>query len=148
MYCENIFLRRKIQAFFPILQALESFSTLIIKFRDEEKAYWLRGLIRVTYRASLQIWFFLLICLHNTETITMITTAINSLCLLWMQAPPSFDVLGQHDDRTRTTSLKIADLVVNGTLMEIKLPVYGKVYILLTELSCNICALEQTFYDY
>ncbi|KAK1391163.1 hypothetical protein POM88_019341 [Heracleum sosnowskyi] len=35
-------------------KALESFSTLIIKFRDEEKASWLRGLICATYRASVQ----------------------------------------------------------------------------------------------
>ncbi|XP_074383059.1 uncharacterized protein LOC141724723 isoform X2 [Apium graveolens] len=74
-------------------KALESFSTLIIKFRDEEKVSWLRGLIRATYRAS---------------------------------APPSVDILGQHDDGTRPTNLKTADLVVNGTLIETKLSIYGK----------------------
>ncbi|WOH07393.1 hypothetical protein DCAR_0726823 [Daucus carota subsp. sativus] len=78
-------------------KALESFSTLIIKFRDEEKASWLRGLIRATYRAS---------------------------------ATPSVDVLGQHDDTvfpgSRPINMKTADLVVNGTLIETKLSVYGK----------------------
>ncbi|KAK1380403.1 Calcium-dependent lipid-binding family protein [Heracleum sosnowskyi] len=81
-------------------KALESFSTLIIKFQDEEqKASWLRGLTHATYQAS---------------------------------DLPSVDVLGQHDGDavfpgTRPTNLKTADLVVNGTLMETKLSIYGKI---------------------
>lgn len=55
---------------FPLLiflpsfsKALESFSTLVIEFRDaEEKGTWLRGLMQATYRASVQYksLFFLL----------------------------------------------------------------------------------------
>ncbi|CAK9187594.1 unnamed protein product [Ilex paraguariensis] len=82
-------------------KALESFSTLIIEFRDEEeKATWLRGLTQATYRAS---------------------------------APPSLDMLeGLRDDvaefaGTQASSLKTADLVVHGTLVETKLSVYGKI---------------------
>lgn len=50
---------------FIFVQALESFSTLIIKFRDEEeKATWSRGLIQATYRASVRCYdLFAYLCL-------------------------------------------------------------------------------------
>jgi hypothetical protein len=36
-----------------LFQALESSSTLVVEFRDEEeKATWLKGLIQATYQAS------------------------------------------------------------------------------------------------
>ncbi|PON64877.1 Phosphatidylinositol-4, 5-bisphosphate phosphodiesterase gamma [Parasponia andersonii] len=84
---------------FEIQKALESSSTWIIAFRDEEeKATWLKGLILATYQAS---------------------------------APPSVDVLGESSGRVsdfgepQTTSLKTAELVINGALVETKLFIYG-----------------------
>ncbi|XP_057475541.1 uncharacterized protein LOC130763619 isoform X1 [Actinidia eriantha] len=81
-------------------KALESFSTLVIEFRDEEeKATWLRGLTQATYRAS---------------------------------APSSVDILGEtglvvpETVKPQATSVKPADLVINGALVETKLSLYGK----------------------
>ncbi|XP_043726204.1 uncharacterized protein LOC122672780 isoform X2 [Telopea speciosissima] len=81
-------------------KALESSNTLIIEFQDEEgKATWLRGLTRATYRAS---------------------------------APPSIDVLEETNDSVnelsepQPTNFRAADLVINGTLVETKLLIYGK----------------------
>lgn len=56
--CEDFSMIKKYKHLFPsfFLQALESFSTLIIKFRDEEqKASWLRGLTHATYQASVKL---------------------------------------------------------------------------------------------
>nr|GMD89247.1 vacuolar protein sorting-associated protein 13A-like isoform X1 [Ipomoea batatas] len=82
-------------------EALESFSTLIIEFQDEEeKTTWLRTLVQATYRAS---------------------------------APPSVSILGELNDdalelaEARAINTKMAELVVNGTLVEMKLSLYGKV---------------------
>ncbi|XP_042475866.1 uncharacterized protein LOC122057714 isoform X2 [Macadamia integrifolia] len=82
-------------------KALESSNTLIIEFQDEEgKATWLRGLTRATYRAS---------------------------------APPSIDVLEETNNSVneltepQPTNFRTADLVINGTLVETKLLIYGKV---------------------
>nr|GEV02157.1 vacuolar protein sorting-associated protein 62 [Tanacetum cinerariifolium] len=84
-----------------IQKALESSSTLVVKFRDEkEKASWLRGLVQATYRAS---------------------------------ATPSVDILGKQGDdvpelaEARFSNTKIADVIVNGSLVETKLFIYGKV---------------------
>nr|GLL48492.1 uncharacterized protein LOC109169879 [Ipomoea trifida] len=81
-------------------EALESFSTLIIEFQDEEeKTTWLRTLVQATYRAS---------------------------------APPSVSILGELNDdalelaEARAINTKMAELVVNGTLVEMKLSLYGK----------------------
>ncbi|KAG8370579.1 hypothetical protein BUALT_Bualt14G0131800 [Buddleja alternifolia] len=81
-------------------EALESFSTLIVQFsKEEEKSTWLRGLVQSTYRAS---------------------------------APPSVDILDElRDDalefaESRASNSKAADLVVNGTVVETKLSLYGK----------------------
>ncbi|XP_062108869.1 uncharacterized protein LOC133819601 isoform X1 [Humulus lupulus] len=83
-----------------IQKALESSSTWIIAYRDEdEKATWLKGLILATYQAS---------------------------------APPSVNVLGGTSDQVsdfaepQTPSLKTAELVINGALVETKLFIYGK----------------------
>ncbi|KAK6160946.1 hypothetical protein DH2020_004327 [Rehmannia glutinosa] len=83
-----------------IQKALESFSTLIVEFPNEEvKSTWLRELVQSTYRAS---------------------------------APPSVDILdGLRDDpiefaESRASNVKAADLVVNGTVVETKLSLYGK----------------------
>ncbi|CAK7326271.1 unnamed protein product [Dovyalis caffra] len=83
-----------------IQQALESSSTWVLEFRDdEEKACWLKGLIQATYQAS---------------------------------APPSLDVLGGTSDiasefgEPETPTLRTADLVINGALVEAKLLIYGK----------------------
>ncbi|XAR56952.1 hypothetical protein NMG60_11024929 [Bertholletia excelsa] len=81
-------------------KALESFSTLVIEFQDEvEKATWLRGLMQATYRAS---------------------------------APFSVNILGDSGNAAygyaepQAANLKSVDLVVNGTLVETKLSLYGK----------------------
>ncbi|XP_071939359.1 uncharacterized protein [Coffea arabica] len=81
-------------------KALESFSSLIIEFRDEEeKAAWMRGLVQATYRAS---------------------------------APSSVDVFGELSNdaselaESHAIHVKSVDLVVNGTLVETKLSLYGK----------------------
>ncbi|XP_061360270.1 uncharacterized protein LOC133304277 isoform X2 [Gastrolobium bilobum] len=83
-----------------IQKALESSSTWILDFREEEKASWSKGLIQATYQAS---------------------------------APPSVDVLGDSKGATasynvlNTTNPKTADIVINGSLVEFKLFIYGKV---------------------
>ncbi|KAL8484750.1 hypothetical protein ACS0TY_027161 [Phlomoides rotata] len=83
-----------------IQKALESFSTLIVEFPNEEqKSTWLRGLVQSTYRAS---------------------------------APPSVDILDDlrddqvEFDESHTGNARAADLVVNGTVTETKLSLYGK----------------------
>ncbi|KAL6841988.1 hypothetical protein ACP4OV_028188 [Aristida adscensionis] len=82
------------------LKALESTSTLIIEFCDEiEKANWMKALIQATYRAS---------------------------------APPEVNVLGDpvstppEPCTPRLSSLGSVDLVVNGSVIETKLLLYGK----------------------
>lgn len=83
-----------------IQKALESSSTWVLQFRDEEgKVTWLKGLIQATYQAS---------------------------------APLSVDMLRERSDSQvelgePTTSLKTADLVINGSLVETRLFIYGKV---------------------
>ncbi|KAK1307202.1 hypothetical protein QJS10_CPA10g01570 [Acorus calamus] len=81
-------------------KALESSNTLIIEFRDDiEKTTWLKELIQATYRAS---------------------------------APPALDILGESSsslseyDGARVSNLATADLVINGSLIETKLSIYGK----------------------
>ncbi|CAA0829437.1 calcium-dependent lipid-binding family protein, partial [Striga hermonthica] len=83
-----------------IQKALESFSTLIVEFPNEEiKAAWLRELVLSTYRAS---------------------------------APPSVDMLDDTREDSiqfagsRSSNAKAAELVVNGTVVETKLSLYGK----------------------
>ncbi|MFS7909478.1 putative vacuolar protein sorting-associated protein [Helianthus anomalus] len=85
-----------------IQKALECSSTLVVKFQNEkEKASWMRGLVQATYRAS---------------------------------ATSSVDILGKEGDAAaevsepRSTNSKIADIIVNGTLVETKLLIYGKVH--------------------
>lgn len=82
-------------------KVLESSSTMIIEFRDEEtKATWLRELTKATYRAS---------------------------------APPPMNILGELSDgvmeiaEPRAANARTAELVVNGTLIEMKLSLYVKV---------------------
>ncbi|XP_071698618.1 uncharacterized protein [Rutidosis leptorrhynchoides] len=84
-----------------IQKALESSSTLIVKLRDEkEKTSWLRGLVQATYRAS---------------------------------ATSSVDILGKQGDHVaelseaRSTNTKIADVIINGTLVETKILIHGQV---------------------
>ncbi|XP_024982723.1 uncharacterized protein LOC112519038 isoform X5 [Cynara cardunculus var. scolymus] len=84
-----------------IQKALESSSTLVVKFASEkEKTSWLRGLVQATYRAS---------------------------------ATASVDILGKEGDlvtelsEPRSTNTKIADVIVDGTLVETKISIYGKV---------------------
>ncbi|KAI6692875.1 hypothetical protein NL676_020585, partial [Syzygium grande] len=81
-------------------KALESSSTWILELQDEEhKAAWLKGLIQATYQAS---------------------------------APPLVDVLGGTSDKgaesdmARLSNSKTADIVINGSLLETKLFIYGK----------------------
>lgn len=81
-------------------KALESSNTLIIEFRDdEEKTTWLKELVQATYRAS-----------------ALLAT----------------DVLGEHIDNSqelvtpRHTNLRTADLLINGSLVEMKLSLYGR----------------------
>ncbi|ONK67151.1 uncharacterized protein A4U43_C06F16540 [Asparagus officinalis] len=90
-----------------VQKALESTSTLIIEFRDnEEKTAWLKELVQATYRAS---------------------------------APPIIDILGDQINGPResiirqNSSLRAADLVINCSLVEVKLAIYGK----LDEKCCN-----------
>ncbi|XP_062223332.1 uncharacterized protein LOC133922148 [Phragmites australis] len=81
-------------------KALESNSTLIMEFCNEiEKANWMKALIQATYRAS---------------------------------APPEVNILGDpvstpsELSTPRLSSLGSVDLVVNGSVIETKLSVYGK----------------------
>ncbi|KAJ9559357.1 hypothetical protein OSB04_013971 [Centaurea solstitialis] len=83
------------------IQALESSSTLVVKFPNEkEKASWLRGLVQATYRAS---------------------------------ATASVDILRKEGDlvtelsEPRSTNTKVADVIIDGTLVETKISIYGKV---------------------
>lgn len=82
------------------LKALELSSTWILELQDEEhKAAWLKGLIQATYQAS---------------------------------APPLVDVFGGTSDKgaesdvARLSNSKTADIVINGSLLETKLFIYGK----------------------
>ncbi|KAA8527969.1 hypothetical protein F0562_035162 [Nyssa sinensis] len=82
------------------LKALESFSTLVIEFRDEEeKATWLRALTRATYQAS----------------------APPSVNILGESSAGAAEFA-----ESRASNLKTADLVINGALLETKLSIYGK----------------------
>lgn len=84
-----------------IQKALESSSTLVVKFRDEkEKASWLRGLVQATYRAS----------------------ATPSVDILGKQGDDVPELA-----EARSTNTKIADVIVTGSLVETKLFIYGKV---------------------
>ncbi|XP_028051145.1 uncharacterized protein LOC114255802 isoform X2 [Camellia sinensis] len=84
-----------------IQKALESFSTLVIEFQDEEeKGTWLRGLMQATYRAS----------------------APSSVNILG----DSGDGLAEFS-KPHAAALKPADLVINGALVETKLSLYGKI---------------------
>ncbi|GAB4828173.1 hypothetical protein Ancab_035090 [Ancistrocladus abbreviatus] len=81
-------------------KALESSSTLIIELLNEDDKFTLlKGLVKATYQAS---------------------------------APLSDDFLGDSNDdvagfaETRISNSKAADLVINGTLMETRLFIYGK----------------------
>uniref|UniRef100_A0ACD5YZI2 Uncharacterized protein n=1 Tax=Avena sativa TaxID=4498 RepID=A0ACD5YZI2_AVESA len=80
--------------------ALESTSTLIIDFHNEiEKADWMKTLVQATYRAS---------------------------------APPEVNIFGDPISTTpetstpRLSSLGSVDLLVNGSVIETKLSLYGK----------------------
>lgn len=84
-----------------IQKALESSSTWVIEFRDEEeKTTWLKGLVQATYQAS----------------------APPSVDILG-DSGDSVDEFGGH----RATTTKKADLVINGAVLETKLLVYGKI---------------------
>ncbi|KAK3154093.1 hypothetical protein QOZ80_2BG0185880 [Eleusine coracana subsp. coracana] len=81
-------------------KALESTSTMIIEFSNEiEKASWVKALVQATYRAS---------------------------------APPEVNILGDpvnfptESSTPRLSSLGSVDLVVNGSVIETKISVYGK----------------------
>ncbi|KAK1425949.1 hypothetical protein QVD17_14616 [Tagetes erecta] len=84
-----------------IQKALESFSTLVVMFRnEEEKASWLRGLVQATHQVS---------------------------------ATSSIDILGEQGDIVAelsepcSTNMKITNIIINGTLVETKIFIYGKV---------------------
>ncbi|KAI7993232.1 putative vacuolar protein sorting-associated protein 13A [Camellia lanceoleosa] len=82
-------------------KALESFSTLVIEFQDEEeKGTWLRGLMQATYRAS----------------------APSSVNILGDSDDGHAEFSKPH-----AAALKPADLVINGALVETKLSLYGKI---------------------
>ncbi|XP_043709636.1 uncharacterized protein LOC122658659 isoform X2 [Telopea speciosissima] len=82
------------------LKALESSSTLIIEFVDEEvKATWLRGLTRATYRASAP---------PSVDVLEETSDGVNELT------------------EPQPTNFKTADLVINGILVETKFLIYGK----------------------
>ncbi|KAJ4843890.1 hypothetical protein Tsubulata_025940 [Turnera subulata] len=83
-----------------IQQALESSSTWVLEFRDEEEnAIWLKGLVQATYQAS---------------------------------ATPSISVLGETSGMVteygepQTPRPRTADLVIDGSLVEMRLCIYGK----------------------
>ncbi|KAF6156504.1 hypothetical protein GIB67_011305 [Kingdonia uniflora] len=83
-----------------IQKALESSSTLIIEFRDdEEKATWLKGLIQATYRAS----------------------APPSMNVLGGSSDGHSKLSG-----SKATNVNTAELIINGALVETKLLIYGK----------------------
>lgn len=80
-------------------KALESSGTWVIEFHEEDKSTWLRGLVQATYQAS---------------------------------APAPVDLLGEtrdvitEADDPRSSNSTIANLVVNGAVIETKLWIYGK----------------------
>ncbi|XP_059643008.1 uncharacterized protein LOC132284858 [Cornus florida] len=81
-------------------KALESFSTLVLEFGEEEvKATWLRALVQATYRAS----------------------APPPVNILGESSTAAADPVEPH-----ASNLKAADLVINGALVETKLSIYGK----------------------
>ncbi|KAK9670363.1 hypothetical protein RND81_13G196500 [Saponaria officinalis] len=83
-----------------IQKALESSSTLIIEFHNEDdKHTWLKGLVNATYQASASL----------------------SIGLL---EDSSYSIADQ--DNGRTANSPAADLVINGTLAETNLYIYGK----------------------
>ncbi|KAH7682946.1 Vacuolar protein sorting-associated protein 13 [Dioscorea alata] len=84
-----------------IQKALESSNTLIIEFQDEdERSAWLRALVQATYKASAH------------PTIDVLGEPVDGLS---KPGGPQFDNLGK------------ADLVINGTLVELKMSIYGRV---------------------
>ncbi|XP_074301933.1 uncharacterized protein LOC141633346 isoform X1 [Silene latifolia] len=83
-----------------IQKALESSSTLILEFQNEDdKHIWLKGLVKATYQAS----------------------ATLSIGLL---EDSSYSIGDQ--DNGRTANSQAADLVINGTLAETNLFIYGE----------------------
>ncbi|KAL5782083.1 hypothetical protein ACOSP7_007112 [Xanthoceras sorbifolium] len=83
-----------------IQKALEASSTWIIKFREEqEKATWLKELMRATYQAS----------------------ARPSVDVLAGQSDSDAEF-----GEAQKTNLKTADIVIDGALLETKLFIYGK----------------------
>ncbi|KAF5752107.1 hypothetical protein HS088_TW01G00014 [Tripterygium wilfordii] len=83
-----------------IQKALESSTTWVLEFRDEEeKAAWLKGLVQATYQAS----------------------APPSVNILGGK-DDGVTVFGESQNR----KLKTADLIVHGALHEMKLCIYGK----------------------
>ncbi|KAJ7955294.1 calcium-dependent lipid-binding family protein [Quillaja saponaria] len=83
-----------------VLKALESSSSWIIEFRDEEeKAIWLKGLMQATYQAS------------DPPSVDILGEVNDG-------AAAYVDI---HDANPRA-----ADLVINGALVETKLHIYGK----------------------
>ncbi|KAK7264763.1 hypothetical protein RJT34_32373 [Clitoria ternatea] len=81
-----------------IQKALESSSTWILDFREEEKASWLKGLIQATYQAS------------TPPSVDVLGDS------------EADDV----SDNVVATNPKTADIVINGALVELKLFIYGK----------------------
>ncbi|KAF7837665.1 putative vacuolar protein sorting-associated protein [Senna tora] len=83
-----------------IQKALESSSTWILDFRDEEeKAIWFKGLVQATYEASAAPSVDVL---GDSEVDTAVSSFVNR------------------------TNVRSADLVIKGALMEMKLFIYGK----------------------
>ncbi|KAE9602547.1 putative vacuolar protein sorting-associated protein [Lupinus albus] len=84
-----------------IQKALESSSTWILDFREEEeKASWFKGLVQATYQAS------------APPSVNVLSGREGD--------GASYSVLN-------TTNLKAADIVINGAVVETKLFIYGKV---------------------
>ncbi|XP_057959044.1 uncharacterized protein LOC131151699 [Malania oleifera] len=83
-----------------IQKALESSSTLVVEFQDEEeKATWLKGLTQATYRASAPPSVDILGESRDTEA---------------------------EFGEPQASNLKTADLVINGAVLETKLLIYGR----------------------
>ncbi|KAL7618287.1 hypothetical protein Lser_V15G01600 [Lactuca serriola] len=90
-----------------IQKALESSSTLVVKFQNEkEKASWLRGLVQATYRAS------------DTPSVDMLAK----------QGEGVSDIVAETSEPTEpgSTETNAADLVLHGALLETKITIYGK----------------------
>ncbi|XP_065863891.1 uncharacterized protein [Euphorbia lathyris] len=84
-----------------IQQALESSSTMILEFCDEEeKGIWFKGLIQATYESSIPSMVELLGERGGIEA---------------------------EFGETQTLNLRTADLIINGALVETKLCLYGKI---------------------